>query len=158
LLRNDDCKPVSLEPDNLNRYRIPGLVGLFGHHGHVNDSCDGWCFCAEPSNEPSRWYISFLLKQSIQNEACCVNRKNIDNAKGNMLNVQLQCRNMDIFCIDDRDSSENEELFEADKPYMVFSVPKSAETLHQNINSGMQEHNSELFNLHMNTLSAAIVW
>ncbi|KRY71934.1 hypothetical protein T4B_14921 [Trichinella pseudospiralis] len=26
---------------------------------------------------------------------------------------------------------------------MVFSVPKPAETLHQNINSGMQEHNSD---------------
>ncbi|KRX95668.1 hypothetical protein T4E_9887 [Trichinella pseudospiralis] len=46
----------------------------------------------------------------------------------------------------------------SDKPYMVFSKPKPAETLHQNINSGMQEHNSELFNLHMNTSSAAIVW
>ncbi|KRY71935.1 hypothetical protein T4A_8227 [Trichinella pseudospiralis] len=52
----------------------------------------------------------------------------------------------------------NEQVFEADKPYMVFSKPKPAETLHQNINSGMQEHNSELFNLNMNTSSAAIVW
>ncbi|KRY71943.1 hypothetical protein T4B_6853 [Trichinella pseudospiralis] len=41
------------------------------------------------------------------------------------------------FCTKQRHSETKRD--KADKPYMVFSVPKSAETLHQNINSGYNE-------------------